>query len=183
MEKNNNKSVLVWNTEVLKIMNDGRLTKQEKMGHLRAMIKKEDGFDKLKQLLKWLVGEMPGRGFEARFDLESRVFTMSFNRDDYFDHGGREYINMVRERMNSLKWPFVSCYGADHWIGYFPHKVLVANQETMAKSEEQAANPPIVVEVKQEPKQEFKPKVARNQKRKNHEIVKVEEETPEDFGF
>lgn len=110
------------NEEVARIINDNRLTKQEKVGHMRMLCNNgtPESLATLEQLLVWLTGERPPR-FWGKFDPNTRVFQISFEPAVYFEGGGRQYHNKILQRMNQLGWPFISFQGADFWIGHFPY--------------------------------------------------------------
>lgn len=155
---------------VAHIMNDRRMTSRERVGHLENLCGKGSweapNIEKLEALLKWATGKNPPP-FVGKFDMNTRVFVLSFDPKIYFNEGGMIYHNEVLVFMNRMKWPYISYPGANFWVGYFPHFKRV--------EEPVVTNPatPVVVQEEQKPQEQVKapktkaaPKAVRNIKRK-----------------
>lgn len=126
--------------------------------------------DKLVLLVRWALKLKEGHHlpkFTGGFHEESGAFWFSFDKDTYFQRGGREVIRDLLQVFNSQGWPMVSCWGSDYWSGAFPRKIIVEQEQ--------------VVEVpKPSKKEDFKPKVIKG-KRNNRsaQLVKIEVEEEE----
>jgi hypothetical protein len=135
-----------------------------------------NNIEKLIKLVRWALGlkdEDYLPKFTGGFDEVTGAFWFSFDKDTYFQRGGREVIRDLLAVFNSQGWPMVSIWGSDYWSGAFPRKVAVADEVEETIKE--------VPQTKVErPKTEFKPKVVRTRReRKIRPIgptVEVEEE-------
>lgn len=119
------KKTLKLNVEVMDIMNNKKMTDQEKTGHIRMLIRngtEEDDIKKLEVLLTWLTGQHPPK-FWGKFDQNSRVFQLSFDPAIYFEGGGKQYHEKIIKAMMAKGWPIISFRGADYWVGHFPFVV------------------------------------------------------------
>lgn len=137
--------------------------------------------DKLVLLVRWALKLKEGDflpKFAGGFSEETGAFWFSFDKDAYFQRGGREVIRDLLLLFNSQGWPMVSCWGSDYWAGAFPRPVKVEpKEEKVAKTEE----PKEVIETNQTSKPEGKkvqaPKVIRGRiNPRSARIVPVEEE-------
>ena len=137
---------------------------------LRAMAG-NNNIDKLFLLIRWALklkeGDVLPKSIGG-FNEETGAFWFSFDKDTYFQRGGREVIRDLLAVFNSQGWPMVSCWGSDYWAGAFPRKVI---EEPIIEEEKEAP------QVAHKPPKDFKPKVVRTRgERKVKPLVQVEEE-------
>lgn len=117
----------------------------ENFSHKEEEIEKIEG--NLKAILKM---ETLPSGLWYHWDCTTRVFKVGFNKEAYFNKGGREVLMNLKDKMNRLGFPFYSGKKWDYWVGYFPRIVPQTVREI--EEEKTATN---------EAKPEVKPKVIR----------------------
>lgn len=103
---------------------------------LRAMAG-DNNLDKLILLIRWALRLKETEflpKFTGGFNEETGAFWFQFDKETYFQRGGREVISDLLGVFNSQGWPMVSCWGSDYWAGAFPRKPKVVRRPRCAMS-------------------------------------------------
>lgn len=191
----------------LSIINSSQLSAVEKVGimsnscYMAPEAEAVEQWLKLTNNVRWFINK--ANGFPANcinrirggFDPISRVFWLSFDKEDYFDYGGKQAIADMIKGMTICGYPMVARRGDSKWWGVFPAARKNEDQKPMQERQEERElerATVVVPSIQQQTEEEHikpvavkepkKATVKRNIKRKKQEEIKLNdlEEIEED---